>query len=97
MLLPMSTSTVRGATPRKGPPIHGRSSPSIKPRMKTELAIDAPVEPIDTNRSASPLFSNLVATKIEDLGFRRSPSMGCSSSPILPTEATTFTGLFLMS
>ena len=51
-VLPISTKTVRGARPRNGPPIQGRSKPSIRPNTSTALAMEAPVEPMDTSASA---------------------------------------------
>ena len=90
-MLPMSTNTVLGAKPRNGPPRQGRSSPSIRPKVRTALAIEPPVDPMETMTSASPLLTSRVATATEEFGLVRMARTGCSSSRILSSEGTTRT------
>ena len=69
MLDPKSKITWFGAEPIIGPPIAGLSIPLIVPKITTAAAIVAPLDPMEIMASAMPVFTKLVATKIEDLGF----------------------------
>ena len=52
----------------------------------------APLEPIEIIASAIPVFTKLVATNIEDLGFCLKANAGDSSSLIIPCDGTIVIG-----
>ena len=77
-LAPRSSTVVTPLRVGSCEAIAGRSTPGSVFRTKREIAIRAPVLPAETQASARPSFTRLIATRIDESFFRRSASAGGS-------------------
>ena len=67
----------------------GRSMPGSILRTKREIAISAPVLPAETQASASPFLTRLIATRIDESFLLRKATAGDSSIPTTSLAWTT--------
>ena len=68
-----------------GPPIDPLSIPSIVPKSNVAAAMVAPEDPILTNPSAYPFFTNPAATNTDAFGLLRYALTGLSPSRTTPS------------
>jgi hypothetical protein len=79
-----------------GAQIAGRSMPGSIFSTKREIAISAPVLPAETQASASPPLTRLMATRIDESFLLRKASAGDSSIPRLRWHDHAQTGISRM-
>ena len=80
-LAPRSSICVCPSTVGNGAQIAGRSMPGNIFSTKREIAISAPVLPAETQASASPALTRLMATRMDESFLLRRASAGASSMP----------------